>query len=79
MKIDDPKKPGLVGGPLSSFSKGDCIRLVSIENGFGEPFIGDVYIVFDLDAHRWAINLSDGCNRQMGKFVLEPNAKVVIE
>lgn len=78
MKIDDPKKLGR-GSPLSSFNTGDCISLIGTRYGSDEPFIGHVYIVVDLDARRWAINLLDGCNRQTGKFVLEPNAKVVIE
>ncbi len=68
------------GELLSSFELGDCIRLVGAEGGCGEPFIGCVYIVAGVGCgDRSAVNLSDGCHREAGKFVLEPTAKVVIE
>jgi hypothetical protein len=76
MTIDDRKKPEPEGEPLSSFRTGACIRLV---RDSGESFLGRVYIVAAVgDAKRLAINLSNGCHRDQGRFVLEPRAKVVI-
>lgn len=78
MKIDDQKKSKPVGAPLSSFSLGSCVRLVGDDyDGF---YIGQVYIVATVgSADHTAINLKEGCHRVEGRFVLEPNARVVIE
>ncbi len=79
MKIDDSRKKLVRGDTLSSFVLGDCVRLVGMESGFGEPFIGHIYVVSRFNRHLLAVNLSDGCHRETGEFVLEPTAKVVIE
>jgi hypothetical protein len=78
MKVENAETASK-GQLLSSFGLGDCVRLVGPENGFGHPFIGHVYIVSSFNGHSVAVNLFDGCHRESGGFVLEPNAKVVIE
>ncbi|MHC4511783.1 MAG: hypothetical protein ACYTAO_23000 [Planctomycetota bacterium] len=75
MKIDD-KKTCAEGHPLTSFSRAQCVRLVADESN---RYIGSVYIVCTVGRQPVAVNLSDGRYRSTGLFVLEPNAKVVIE
>jgi hypothetical protein len=69
MKIERGEKSKPKGGPLSSFDGGACVRLVSG---------GALYIVTLING-RTAVNLLNGDYRTQGLFVLEPNAKVVIE
>ena len=76
MKIERVRTQG-EGQQLDSFERGDCVRLVVDVVDAGS--FDYVYIVSSFNGHRLAINLSDGCHRELGKFVLEPNAKVVIE
>lgn len=77
MKIESMKTVN-VGSPLNSFKPGDCIRLV--DDGRHDMFLGCVYIVgCSNEPRRLAISLTDGTYRCNGRFVLEPNAKVVIE
>ncbi len=73
MKFDNE---GPKGHLLGHFTHGDCIRLVS----GGDPCVDGLYIVAACKGGGYlAINLVDGCHRDVGMFVLEPNAKVVIE
>lgn len=78
MNIED-KGMAQQGNPLSSFSRGDCIRLVS-DGAPCEQCIGNLYLVGAIPAcgESIATNLRDGCFRHDGLFVLEPSATVVI-
>lgn len=78
MKINDKSKCPQ-GEPLSTFARGDCIRLAKDVPGAEKAENAYFIVSASPDGGDVAIRLSDGCWQKTGRFVLEPNAKVVIE